>query len=310
MAEEKVELEDVRQQEINALDAKVSSANHFEFLGVPVGASADDVRAAFREASRKFHPDRYFGKNLGSYRAKLDRIFKRLVDANQTLTDPDRREAYFAANPFLRAAARSISGSQPAQAKTPEEEARDAERRNRFARHPYLAKATKVQEFLARAKEHVEKKEYSQAFTALNTASQIDPEHAEVRSMLVEVRKQADLVRSESSYQHALEALTRGDTELALQALRVAVGANAANHKAAVKAANLLEKQGNAREATAFAQKAVEAQPKNVEYRVLLGRLLMDAGMKALGKKHFDEAVRLDPNHPEVKKHGKKLWPF
>jgi len=169
---------------------------------------------------------------------------------------------------------------------------------------------TKTQEFVTRAKQHIEKKEFSQAFTALNTAAQIDPNHAEVRALLVEVRKAADLVRSETSYQHALEALNRQDPELALQALRAAVGANVANHKAAAKAANLLEKKGEMREATSFAQKAVEAQPNNVEYRVLLGRLLMEAGMKALARKHLDEAVRLDPNHPEVKKHGKKLWPF
>ena len=34
------------------------------------------------------------------------------------------------------------------------------------------------------------------------------------------------------------------------------------------------------------------------------------AGMKALAKKHFEEAVRLGPEHPDVKKHVKKRWPF
>jgi hypothetical protein len=29
-----------------------------------------------------------------------------------------------------------------------------------------------------------------------------------------------------------------------------------------------------------------------------------------MAKKHFDEAARINPDHPEVKKHGKKLWPF
>jgi curved DNA-binding protein CbpA len=314
VADEKVDLDEGRQQEILALDAKVSSSNHFEFLGVPASATTDEVRAAFREASRKFHPDRFYGKNLGSFRQRLDRIFKRMVEANQTLTDPDKREAYLAANPFVRAAVRSATASNPAfkpeEAKSATELARDTERRDRLTRHPYLAKVTKTQEYVTRAKHHIEKKEYSQAFTALNTAAQIDPNHAEVRSLLVEVRKAADLVRSDTSYQHALEALNRQDPELALQALRVAVGANGANHKAAAKASNLLEKKGELREATSFAQKAVEAQPNNVEYRVQLGRLLMDAGMKALARKHLDEAVRLDPNHPEVKKHGKKLWPF
>ena len=311
--EEKVDLEDGRREEILALDGKVASANLFEFLGVPAGAAAEDVRAAFREASRKFHPDKYFGKNLGSYRAKLDRIFKRLVEANQTLTDPDKREAYLAANPFVRAAARASTGTAPAfkpEPKTETEEARDNERRQRLARHPYLAKTTKVQEFLSKAKEHAAKQEFSQAVTHLNNASQIDPQHAEVKALMIEVRKGADLVRSESSYQHALEALNRGDEDLALQALKGAVNANPLNFKAAHKASILLEKRGEARDAASFAQKSVEAAPKNVEYRVNLARLLLEQGMKAMAKKHFEEAARIDPDHPEVKKHGKKLWPF
>lgn len=311
--EEKVDLEEGRREEIVALDGKVATNNLFEFLGVATGAPPDEVRAAFREASRKFHPDKYFGKNLGSYRVMLDRIFKRLVEANQTLTDPDKREAYLAANPFVRAAARAATGSHAAfqpEAKTETEEARDSERRHRLARHPYLARTTKVQEYLTKAKEHAAKQEYSQAVTHLNNAAQIDPAHAEVKALLIEVRKGADLTRSESSYQHALEALNRGDDDLALQALRVAVNANPLNFRAAHKASSLLEKRGETREAATFAQKAVEASPKNVDYRLQLGRMLMEAGMKAMAKKHFEEAARLEPDHPEVKKHGKKFWPF
>jgi hypothetical protein len=32
--------------------------------------------------------------------------------------------------------------------------------------------------------------------------------------------------------------------------------------------------------------------------------------MKALARKHYEEASRLDPGHPEVKKHVRRLWPF
>jgi curved DNA-binding protein CbpA len=311
--DEKVDLDETRKDEILALDAKVAGNNLFEFLGVPSGASAEEVRAAFREASRKFHPDKYFGKNLGSFRAKLDRIFKRMVEANQTLTDPEKREAYLAANPFVRAAARSATASNPAfkpEPRTETEEARDSERRQRLARHPYLAKATKVQEYLTKAKEHASKQEYSQAVTHLNNAAQIDPQHAEVKALMIEVRKGADLVRSESSFKHAQEALNRGDEDLALQALKVAVNANPLNFKAAHRAAQLLERRGDSREAASFAQKAVDAAPKNVEYRMLLARMLVESGMKVMAKKHFEEAARIDPDHPEVKKHGKKLWPF
>lgn len=312
-ADSSLDLDDARQREIADLEAKIDSANLFEFLGVPAGADVEAVKAAFREASRKFHPDKYFGKNLGPYRVKLDRVFKRLVEANQTLSDPAKREAYLASNPAVMRAAQA-SGLFPSfdvKVKSAEEEARDAERRARLARHPYLARASKVQELLTLAKADVAKAEYSLAFSHLNAAAQIDPNNTEVKLLLGEVRRKADIARAESSYKHAMDALDRGDEELALQALKGAVAANAAHHQAAYKAAQMLvRRSGDAREATGFAQKAVEADPKNVEYRLLLARLLADAGMKALAKKHYEEAHRLAPDHPEVKKHGKRLWPF
>ncbi len=314
VADSKVDLDELRQREILELEAKIDSANLFEFLGLPAGADAEAVRSAFREASRKFHPDKYFGKNLGPFKAKLDRIFRRLVEANQTLTDLEKREAYLASSPAVRDAARASGlfvAFEPRQEKSADENARDAERRARLSRHPYLAKASKVQELLGLAKGDVAKGEYSLAFSHLNAAAQIDPQNAEVKGLLGEVRKKADLARSNSSYAHALEALNRGDDELALQALRAAVSANGANHQAAYKAAQLVTRHGgDLREATSFAQKAVEGDAKNVEYRLLLGKLLTEAGMKALAKKHFDEAGRLAPDHPEVKKHVKRLWPF
>ena len=307
-----IDLDDDRQAEIRAMDDKVDSPNLFDFLGVQVGATPEDVRAAFRDASRRFHPDRFYGKNLGPFRLKLERIFKRLVEANQILTDPAKRDAYLAANPVLRAVAqKSGTGATPAvQPRTADEEARDAERRARLARHPYLAKISRVREHMTRARELVAKEDFSQAFSLLNAAVQMDPQNNDVKVLLAEVRINADLVRAERSYKHALEALDRQDPSLALQALKTAVAANPSHFKAAHKAAQLLERAGEIKEATSFAQKAVEAAPKEVDYRIHLAELLEGAGMKVLARKHFAHAQRLDPAHPEVKKHGKKFWPF
>jgi curved DNA-binding protein CbpA len=307
--DEQVELETERKREILELEEKVASANLFEFLGVTPGASVDEVRAAFRELSRKFHPDRYFGKNLGSFRARLDKIFKRLVEANQTLSDETKRKAYLEANPFVRAAVKAASGPAVHDSSGPQTEEdlrRAAERRARLARHPYLLSANKQQEIVLRAKEAMAKHEYSQAFTHL---SQANPENGEVKALLVEVRRLNDAQRALSSYNHGVEAQARGDEALALQAFKVA--GNAGHADAAFKAAKLLDRLANdVREATSYAQKAVEGMPTNVEYRVLLVMLLERAGMKALAKKHLEEVARLDPNNAEVKKQGKKRWPF
>ena len=309
---EQVDLDPERQREILELEARLEGT-HFEVLGVSAGASTEEVRNAFREASRRFHPDRYFGKNLGSFRPKLDRIFRRLVDANQTLTDPERRQAYLDANPFVRAAVRAASPPPPEAAaprsRDPGDLAREAERRNRLARHPYLLKANRVHDLLARARESMARKEFSQAFTHLNHAAEADPQNAEVRSLLPEVRRQADAQRAETSYQHGLEALARFDEALALQAFKTS--ANGGHAIAAHKASILMEKHGaDLKDAIGYAQKAVELEPRSAAYRLVLARLLEQAGMKALARKHLEEALRLEPENPEVKKQVKRRWPF
>jgi curved DNA-binding protein CbpA len=311
--ESKIDLDETQQREILALEAKVDSPNLFEILGVPVGADAEVVRAAFREASRKFHPDRFFGKNLGSFKAKLERVFRRLVEANNTLTDATKRQAYLAAFPSVMAGKGTTATNlalQPVK-KSAEEEAREAERRARLARHPYLAKAAKVQELLGQARAELERGEYSLAITHLNNATQFDPNNAEVKLLLGEARKKADTARADANYAHGMQALERGEEDKALQLFRSAVNISPHHHQAAYQASLLGPKRGlDPKEAIAYAQKAVDGDARNVEYRLQLAKLLGEAGMKALARKHYEEASRLDPGHPEVKKHVRRLWPF
>jgi DnaJ-domain-containing protein 1 len=56
-----------------------------ELLGVPENADKAEVKRAFAAASKELHPDRYFGKDLGSFREKLAKIFARVTESVQEL---------------------------------------------------------------------------------------------------------------------------------------------------------------------------------------------------------------------------------
>jgi DnaJ-class molecular chaperone len=98
------ELDEALSQQLLELEALMKSADHFTLLGVAIGADAATVKAAFFQLSKKLHPDKYFRKNLGEFRPKLEAVFKALSKAHQTLTHPEKREAYLAANPQLKPA--------------------------------------------------------------------------------------------------------------------------------------------------------------------------------------------------------------
>jgi tetratricopeptide (TPR) repeat protein len=63
-------------------------------LGTPRHADKKAVKAAYFELVNVFHPDRYYRKNLGSFKNKLEKVFARLTVAHDTLTRAESRAEY------------------------------------------------------------------------------------------------------------------------------------------------------------------------------------------------------------------------
>ncbi|MEO0540226.1 MAG: DnaJ C-terminal domain-containing protein [Cyanobacteria bacterium P01_A01_bin.105] len=62
--------------------------DYYSILGVSKTASADDIKRAFRKLARKYHPD----VNPGD--AKAEAKFKEVNEANEVLSDPEKRRKY------------------------------------------------------------------------------------------------------------------------------------------------------------------------------------------------------------------------
>jgi len=99
VADETCELDEATLTAIAALDAKLATHDHYALLGVERGAEKKAIKRAYFGYAAKFHPDRFFGKKLGRARAPIERIFRRLTEAHDTLTSAPQREAYDATLP-------------------------------------------------------------------------------------------------------------------------------------------------------------------------------------------------------------------
>ena len=68
--------------------------NYYQLLGVDNDADKKAIRSAYFELSRLFHPDSMFGKDLGSFKTKMETVFKRLTEAYEVLGRSQRRKEY------------------------------------------------------------------------------------------------------------------------------------------------------------------------------------------------------------------------
>jgi tetratricopeptide (TPR) repeat protein len=93
-AEEATDLDPERRALILKTHSRLGELDHYELLGVDPTADRKTIKATYFKVASVFHPDRYYGKNLGGYKAKLEAIFERFTQAERVLSDPGARAEY------------------------------------------------------------------------------------------------------------------------------------------------------------------------------------------------------------------------
>ena len=302
---EEVDLDLERRKEILYADACLGSATYWEVLGIPWNAPSDAARAAYLEKVKVFHPDRYPGKRLGSFRGRLERVFRKITEARDHLADEARRAAYArtTAPPeeFTRMEARKL-----------EDERRAAERRARMARqNPLLARAGRVGELVARGKAALAEGRFAQAAADLLVAQGMAPNDAEVATLAAEARRRAASAKGAELFRKGVEAEALGKTTAAFEAFRDAYQADLANVRAAAQAARVALGAGDVAAARALVDQALKASPRSAVAQEALGFVLEAEGNKKEARRALERAVELDPGLERAKERLKKLrWSF
>lgn len=100
-------------QELRERAQKLLALDYFAVLDVSRTATPDDVKKAFIEAAKAWHPDRV-PPGLDEVRPLFGKVFARLELARATVSDPDRRARYIAelAKPTTAATSGDVSAAE------------------------------------------------------------------------------------------------------------------------------------------------------------------------------------------------------
>lgn len=302
---EDVDLDVGRREEILRAEAMVASCTHWQALGLSWNASAASAKAAYLERAKAFHPDRYAGLRLGTYRGRLERVFRRLTEARDVLADEVRRQAYAreTAPPeeFARAEARRL-----------DDERRAQERRARLARgNPLLARAGRVAELTRRGREALDAGRVAEAANDLQLAHGMDPDNGQLKALAEEARRRAAALRAAEHFERGLAAQALGNAAGALASFRAALEADPRHARAAAQGARSALAAGDPAAALPLAEAGVRAAPQAGFAHEALGLVLEAQGARKEARRALERALELDPKLPVARERLKRLrWGF
>ena len=88
------DLDNDRKRKVVDTYARLAMIDYYGLLGVSASADRKDIKRAYYAIAPDYHPDKFYGKNLGSFKPMMEAIFGQLTFAYETLTSVERRAEY------------------------------------------------------------------------------------------------------------------------------------------------------------------------------------------------------------------------
>lgn len=173
--------------EVETIHELLPELDCFQLLGLRDDAPQGAVDTAFRNESRRLHPDRLAAGATPEFKAKANAVFKAVGEAYRTLRDPDSRATYESEQ---RAKADATA---EAARKAAEEEAAAKADPSKAARTP------KGEQYWKRALQCLNDGDFNSAVMQINFAVQFEPDNQVFREYLD--RAKADLAAKKSDKQ-------------------------------------------------------------------------------------------------------------
>jgi curved DNA-binding protein CbpA len=297
-----LDLDDAVQREVIAFASQLDRPYH-EILGVARDADERAIKKAYFALSKRFHPDRYFRRNLGPFGPVLERCFRRLLEAYELLSDPITRQEV-ERDLTERASAASFRDAKESRASAAAASRRLRERARQLGGRQQLLfdRRRKAKGFFESGMAAFAKQRWLEAAGSVRLAIAFDPSNEAYRDRFAEVQRRAHEERAKTLVLQAERALEVRDYLEALSLLEEASHFRPYDADLHHRAANLAwQVESDLKRAKTLAQTACEIEPENARYRRTLGQIYAAAGLASNARRELTAALRLDPQDHEAR---------
>ena len=316
---ERGSLSATEREQLDRLLEHAKSGDHYALLGVGLSASAENIKAAYYELSRSWHPDRHFRRDLGEYGSSLDFIFIQITKAYKTLSSPESRRRHdrdFGINEkpktVQKRAADPATDAPAPEPPNPEEmrkaRARQQRRRSgrdtavRAMRKQMRGQGNRAKRYFEQGKTDYEAGNIIKAVSSLHLACQFDQKNKVYLSLYKRVRLEARQTQAEGLIQAGAGAEQFQNFREAIAHYQAAVDLDPKDGLPYYRLALLVKRvEQDPRRALGYLREAVSKAPRDVSYRLELGDLYVELGLGLNAKREFQAVLKLDSGNPRAK---------
>ena len=188
-----LDLDVATQERVIELQALLDGPD-YRLLGLPYRCDEKSIKRAYFKLSREFHPDRFFRRNLGSYRPEIEKLFKAIQRAYENLSQPPSRSPL----------STEVSDKKAARTRRHEErmpEGRASQNAN-FSDPVKHERYQKARELMKAAAEAVSEGRLHESLKCLQIAEKFSPDYPSLTQAMADVvmkLKQSDEQQSEKA---------------------------------------------------------------------------------------------------------------
>ncbi len=301
--DEALDLDVAVQRKILEFEASLDRPYH-DLLGVARDASVKDIKRAYFRLSREFHPDRYFRREIGDYAVSLECIFKKILEANELLSDPIARAEIEKSMASAEPPAPDPGGAQ--RPLTPIERLRQR-MPFRIPQGVLVQRKEKAVEFFEAAQTAHHRRQFTDAASSMRLAIAFDPFRGEYKQFFSEVQVKAAEQRARELLAKSEASQEESDVREALRSHEDILLYHPHEPDLNYRAARLALQLHALAQAQEFIDRALEHSSDVGAYHVTLARIHQARGEKGHACKCLEVALELDAADHEARELLKKL---